>query len=404
MTTHIMIVTGEASGDMHGARLVEAMQAMQPDLSFSGIGGKELTAAGVEMLFDASKLAVVGITEVLSHLGDILAARKALIRRMQAEKPALLILIDYPDFNLLLAAKAKKMGIPVFYYVSPQVWAWRSGRVKKIDRLTDRIGVILPFEKDFYAARGVKVDFVGHPLKDTVSRDKVACKEDFLRTHNLSIDPETRIVGLLPGSRSKEIRSLLPDFLAAARILVRREHSRKWLFLLPRASTISEELLLENGLAAYGEDGEDRLDIHVLTDNRYDLMAACDAVVAASGTVTLELAILGIPTLTTYRLSPRTYQLGRLLIRHIRHFSLVNLIAGQEVIPELLQDAVTPAAIAEHLQAMVEESTYRKKLIQGLAEVAEKLGPPGCAQRAAELAFICMNRNASFRTGSSSEK
>ena len=396
MTTHIMIVAGEASGDMHGARLVEAMQAMQPDLSFSGIGGKELTAAGVEMLFDASKLAVVGITEVLSHLGDILAARKALIRRMQAKKPALLILIDYPDFNLLLAAKAKKLGIPVFYYVSPQVWAWRSGRVKKIDRLTDRIGVILPFEKEFYAARGVDVDFVGHPLKDTVSRDKVACKEDFLRTQNLSIDPETRIIGLLPGSRTKEIRSLLPDFLAAARILARRKQGRKWLFLLPRASTVSEELLLESGLAACRADGEDRLDIHVLKDNRYDLMAACDAVVAASGTVTLELAILGVPTLTTYRLSPRTYQLGRLLIRHIRHFSLVNLIADQEVIPELLQDAVTPAAIAEHLQAMVDESAYRKNLIQGLAEVTEKLGPPGCAQRAAELAFTCMDRNTSF--------
>ncbi|MCI5126216.1 MAG: lipid-A-disaccharide synthase [Candidatus Electrothrix sp. AR5] len=407
MTTHIMIVTGEASGDMHGARLVEAMQAMQPDLSFSGIGGKELTAAGVEMLFDASKLAVVGITEVLSHLGDILAARKALIRRMQAKRPALLILIDYPDFNLLLAAKAKKLGIPVFYYVSPQVWAWRSGRVKKIDRLTDRIGVILPFEKEFYAARGVEVDFVGHPLKDTVSRDKVACKEDFLRTHNLSIDPETRIIGLLPGSRSKEIRSLLPDFLAAARILVRREHGKKWLFLLPRASTVSEELLLESGLAscrAGGMDGEGRLDIHVLTDNRYDLMAACDAVVAASGTVTLELAILGVPTLTTYRLSPRTYQLGRLLIRHIRHFSLVNLIAGQEVIPELLQDAVTPAAIAEHLQSMVDESAYRKNLIRGLAEVAEKLGPPGCAQRAAELAFACMDRSDIPVQGISSEE
>ena len=392
MTTHIMIVTGEASGDMHGARLVEAMQAMQPDLFFSGIGGKELTAAGVEMLFDASKLAVVGITEVISHLGDILAARRALIRRMQAEKPALLILIDYPDFNLLLAAKAKKMGIPVFYYISPQVWAWRSGRVKKIGRLTDRVAVILPFEKDFYAARGVAVDFVGHPLKDTVSKDKVLTKEDFLRTHNLSIDPETRIIGLLPGSRTKEIRSLLPDFLAAARILVRREQGKKWLFLLPRASTVSEELLLESGLAACREDEEDRLDIHVLTDNRYDLMAACDAVVAASGTVTLELAILGVPTLTTYRLSPRTYQLGRLLIRHIRHFSLVNLIADQEIIPELLQDAVAPAAIAEHLQVMVNDAPYRKKLIQGLAEVTEKLGPPGCAQRAAELAFACMNQ------------
>lgn len=394
MTTRILIVTGEASGDMHGARLVEAMLAMRPDLSFAGIGGRELTAADVDMLFDASKLAVVGITEVLSHLGDILAARRAVIRRMQEEKPALLILIDYPDFNLLLAAKAKKLGIPVFYYISPQVWAWRSGRVKKIGRLTDRVAVILPFEKDFYAARGVAVDFVGHPLKDTVGRDKVAGKEDFLQAHNLSVTPETRIIGLLPGSRSKEIRSLLPDFLAAARILVRSNQNTKWLFLLPRASTVSEELLLASGLAACQEDTENKLDIHVLTDSRYDVMAACDAVVAASGTVTLELAILGIPTLTTYRVSPRTYRLGRLLIRHIRYFSLVNLIADKEIIPELLQDEVTPAALAEQLEVMVNDRAYRKKCIQGLSEVAEKLGPPGCAQRAAKLAFTCMQETA----------
>ncbi|CAK8714885.1 MAG: lipid-A-disaccharide synthase [Candidatus Electrothrix sp. AU1_5] len=387
MTVPLMIVTGEASGDMHGARLVEAMQALQPDLSFSGIGGQELAAAGVKMLFDASKLAVVGITEVMSHLGDILAARKILIRRMQTERPALLILIDYPDFNLLLAAQAKKMGIPVFYYISPQVWAWRSGRVKKIGRLTDRIGVILPFEKDFYASRGVEVDFVGHPLKDTVSKEKVACKEDFFRMHNLSVAPETRVIGLLPGSRSKEIRSLLPDFFAAAQVLVEKEQDTKWLFLLPRAATVSEDLLLQSGLANY----QDRLDLHVLSKNRYDVMAACDAVVAASGTVTLELAILGVPTLTTYRVSPRTYQLGRLLIRRIRYFSLVNLIAEQEVIPELLQDAVQPDAIAKHLANLVKNRVYREKMIQGLTQVAEKLGPSGCAKRAAELAFTCMN-------------
>ncbi|MCI5150077.1 MAG: lipid-A-disaccharide synthase [Candidatus Electrothrix sp. MAN1_4] len=392
MSTPIMIVTGEASGDMHGARLVQAMQAQYPDLLFSGIGGQELAAAGVEMLFDASRLAVVGVTEVVSHLGDIFAARKTLIRRMQAEKPALLILIDYPDFNLLLAAKARKMGIPVFYYISPQVWAWRSGRVKKMGRLTNRIGVILPFEKDFYASRGVAVDFVGHPLKDRVSKDTVMSKEEFFRTHNLSVDGETQIIGLLPGSRSKEIRSLLPDFLAAAQTLVQREQDRKWLFLLPRASTVAEDLLLNSGLADY----QDRLDIHVISTDRYALMAACDAVVAASGTVTLELAILGVPTLTTYRLSLRTYQLGRLLIRHICYVSLVNLIADQEVIPELLQDAVTPAAIADHLQTLVNDRPYREKMIQRLALVAEKLGPPGCAERAAELAFACMRHEALF--------
>ncbi len=386
MTPHIMIVAGEASGDMHGARLVEAMQAMQP-MTFSGIGGKELTAAGVEMLFDASKLAVVGITEVISHLGDILAARKTLIRQMCERKPALLILIDYPDFNLLLAAKAKKMGVPVFYYISPQVWAWRSGRVKKINRLSARIGVILPFEKDFYAARGVKVDFVGHPLVDSVRKEDRQSREAFFQTHNLSVNTETKVIGILPGSRSKEIRSLLPDFLAAAHLLAEEDMRRNWLFLLPRASTISQQLLLESGLAAY----QNKINIHVLSDNRYDLMAACDAVVAASGTVTLELALLGIPTVTSYRFSPRTFFLGRMLIKNIRYFSLVNLIADQEVIPELLQNAVTPEAIAKHLRTMLGDTVYRKNMMQGLTEVTQKLGDAGCAERAAKIAFACID-------------
>lgn len=383
--TQIMIVAGEASGDMHGARLVKAMRELRPGLLFSGIGGKELTAAGVHMLYDASKLAVVGLTEVISHLGDILAARKALIEQMRTVKPALLILIDYPDFNLLLAARAKKLGIPVFYYISPQVWAWRSGRVKKIGRLTQRVGVILPFEKDFYAARGVEVDFVGHPLVDTVK----TClnKEEFLKSHNIGLKPDTRIIGILPGSRSKEIRSLLPDFLAAAHLLA-REKPDNYIFLLPRASTVSRQLLAENGLADY----QDKLRIHTTSDNRYDLMAACDAVVAASGTVTLELAILGIPAVTTYRVSPRTYRLGKLLVRHIQYFSLVNLIADREIIPELLQDEVTPENIAGHLQTMLNDSAYRKNVQQGLAEVTEKLGAPGCSKRAAEIAIECMTR------------
>jgi len=379
-----MIVAGEASGDMHGAMLVTAMQKLRPDLIFSGIGGKELTAAGVHMLYDASKLAVVGVTEVISHLADILAARKALIKQMHEVKPSLLILIDYPDFNLLLAAKAKKLGIPVFYYISPQVWAWRSGRVKKIGRLTKRVGVILPFEKEFYAARGVEVDFVGHPLVDTVKTSQ--SRKKFLLSHDIQLTADTRIIGILPGSRSKEIRSLLPDFLAAAHLLA-AETPDKFVFLLPRASTISKELLVENGLADY----QDRLNIHTFSDNRYDLMAACDAVVTASGTVTLELAILGVPAVTTYRVSPRTYRLGRILIRHIKYFSLVNLIAGRQIIPELLQDEVTPKNIAEHLQTILNDSNCRKDIRQGLAEVTEKLGAPGCSKRAAGIALECMN-------------
>jgi lipid-A-disaccharide synthase len=379
-----MIVAGEASGDMHGARLVAAMHQQQPGLVFSGIGGKELTAAGVDMLYDASRLAVVGVTEVISHLGDILAARKALIRQMREVHPNLLILIDYPDFNLLLAAKAKKLGIPVFYYISPQVWAWRSGRVKKIGRLTDRVGVILPFEKEFYAERGVDVDFVGHPLMDTVTTSQ--SKKEFLASNNIDTSPNTRIVGILPGSRAKEIRSLLPDFLAAAR-RVADNSPDPVVFLLPRASTISRALLNENGLTKY----QDKLDIHCISDNRYDLMAACDAVVTASGTVTLELAILGTPAVTTYRVSPRTYRLGRMLVRHIKYFSLVNLIADREIIPELLQDEVTPENISRRLQIMLQDMDARKNILQGLAEVTVQLGDSGCAKRAAEIALSCIS-------------
>lgn len=373
-----MIVTGEASGDMHGARLVRAMLARNPALTFCGMGGDALAGAGVEILYDAAKLAVVGITEVISHLGDILAARKALIQRMQNDPPDLLILIDYPDFNLLLAAKAKKLGIPIFYYISPQVWAWRKGRTRKIGRLADRIGVILPFEQDFYAGYGVTVDFVGHPLMDGVRTTMT--REDFFEQHALAAD--STIIGLLPGSRSKEIRNLLPDFLAAAG-RVSDTIDKSCTFLLPRASTVPLSLLRENGLAEY----ENQLDIRVIDKNRYDLMGACTAVVAASGTVTLELAILGIPTVVTYRVSPRTYRLGRLLVRNVEFFSLVNLIGGRRIIPELLQDEVTPQAIADQLAPLLQDQQARREVLMGLQEVRERLGKPGASDRAADIAL-----------------
>ena len=379
-----MIVAGEASGDMHGARLVRAMLTHDPDLAFSGMGGNELASAGVEMLYDAAKIAVVGVTEVISHLGDILAARKTLIRRMLEAPPALLILIDYPDFNLLLAAKAKKLGIPVFYYISPQIWAWRRGRAAKIGRLSDRIGVILPFEKAFYAGYGITVDFVGHPLMDGVRTSMN--REEFRNRYDI---PESNtVIGLLPGSRSKEIRNLLPDFLESADRLT-KSLGPSCTFLIPRASTVSLSLLRENGLAAY----EERLDIRVIDENRYELMAACAAAVAASGTVTLELAILGVPTVVTYRVSPRTYRLGRLLIRNIEYFSLVNLIGERRIIPELLQDEVTPAVIARELEQLLTDEHCRDKVLSGLAEVRRRLGGPGASKRAADIALQIIAEN-----------
>ncbi|GAB4344515.1 MAG: lipid-A-disaccharide synthase [Desulfobulbaceae bacterium] len=379
-TQTVMIVAGEASGDLHGARLVAAMREQAPGLRFFGMGGAEMAAAGVELLFDAARIAVVGLTEVFSHLCDILAARRLLTREMRKRRPDLLVVIDFPDFNLMLAGRARKLGIPVLYYVSPQVWAWRSGRVKKIGRLADRIAVILPFEKAFYARRGVEVDFVGHPLMDSVTTTRTAAET----RKALGIGPEKTVIGILPGSRTREIITLLPDFLAAARRLTVIT-DREYVFLVPRANTVSPELLADNGIDRYR--GE--LDIRVSDSNRYDLMAACDAAIAASGTVILELAMLGVPAVATYRVSPRTYFLGRMLTS-LRHFTLVNLIGGRTIIPELLQDEVTPAGIARELALILDEPEVREKILAGLAEVREKLGKPGASRRAAGIALELM--------------
>ncbi len=375
-----MIVAGEASGDLHGANLVKAMRSHEPDLVFYGMGGVELAAAGVEILCDARQLAVVGLVEVFAHLPDIIAAQRVLKKRMKEDRPRLLILIDFPDFNLRLARKAKILGIPIFYYISPQVWAWRSGRVKTIGRLVDRIGVILPFEEQFYRDRGVAARYVGHPLLDSV---KVEMSRDTFCAR-FEIDPDHKIVGLLPGSRKKEISALLPTFLEAAKRM-QQKYQKHVVFLISLASTITEEDLLENGLEEYRRF----VDIRIVRQNRYDMMAACDAVVAASGTVTLELAILNIPMVVVYKVSPQTYYLGRLLVK-IKYFSLVNLIADAPVVPELLQDQGNPGSIEVELAFLLFDDYTRRKMQEGLALVRERLGGAGASEKTARLALEIM--------------
>ena len=377
--TEVMIAAGEASGDMHGAALVRAMQELRPGLHFCGMGGKELEQAGVEMLCDAAKLAVVGAVEVLSHLGDILKARKALLERMRVKKTALLILIDYPDFNLLLARQAKKLGIPIFYYISPQIWAWRKRRVHTIGRLADCVAVILPFEEAIYTRHGYRAVFVGHPLLDSVRPD--LARSQFMRKHQLEEDAQ--LIGLLPGSRKKEVESLLPVFLETAALLCAEDPGRRRTFLIPQASTISRALLEENGLAAY----QDRLDCRVITEDRYSMMAACDACLAASGTVTLELALLHVPSVVAYRVASHTYWLGRLIIRSLTFFSLPNLIAGRELVPELLQDEVRPQQLLAELKPLLKDGAARTAMLEGFTALRLQLGETGAAQRAATLAL-----------------
>jgi len=382
----VMIVTGEASGDMHGANLIKAMRESAPGLRVCGMGGPELLAQGLEPLYDATKLSVVGLSEVFSHLGDIRGALRVLEERLRSEHPELLILIDLPDFNLMMAKRAKRLGIPVFYYISPQVWAWRSGRVRKIKRLVDRLAVILPFEEEFYRQRGMRVDFVGHPLVDTVKAGM--SRDEFLESHDLK--PDSRpVVGILPGSRSREFRTMLPIFLEAARLLERDLGPLRW--LVPVAATLTDDLLAASGLRDCG------LEIRAIRGNRYELMAACDAVMAASGTVTLELGILGVPMVVAYRVSPLSHFIGHRLIK-VKYASLVNLVAGREVVPELLQNEATPAKIAQALKPLLADRQQRSAMQEELHRVVAKLGEPGASKRAGAIALELAGR-----TGTSSE-
>lgn len=375
-----MIVAGEASGDLHGANLARALTRLAPESSICGMGGTAMAEAGVEILYDAARMAVVGLIEVISHFSDIRAARLSLLTELRDNRPDLLILIDYPGFNLMLAEQAKKLDIPVFYYISPQVWAWHASRVKKIRRLVERMAVILPFEQEFYRRKGMTVDFVGHPLLDSVTNN--LSRSEFLEQYH--IPANATVVGLLPGSRKKEIANLLPVYLETAKHLA--EGHDELVFLLPLAPSLSRADLDANGLA------DCMVQVKVIESDRYEMMAACDAVIAASGTVTLELAILNIPMIVAYRTSPLTCWLARKLV-DVKYMSLVNLVADREVVPELLQEEVTAASLADQIAPLLFAPKVIETMRQGLAEVRERLGGPGASERAAKIALEIIARH-----------
>ncbi len=378
---HILIVAGEASGDLHGAHLARALQELAPGVTIAAMGGPALAAQGATMLADAAKLAVVGLVEVVSHFGEIRAAMAALTHHLRTERPDLVVLIDYPDFNLHFARKAKKLNIPILYYISPQVWAWRSGRVRTIRRLVDRMAVILPFEQNFYARYGMAVDFVGHPLLDSVCAS--LSREEFCARHG--IPPGNTLIGLLPGSRQKELAVMLPIFLVAAEQLAANQPNLT--FLLPMAPTVSRPDLDRCGLAAT------TLDVRVVAEGRYDLMAACQVAMAASGTVTLELAILGVPMVVSYRVSKLTYGLGRRLIK-VAYASLVNLVANERVVEELLQAEATPEKISQAVGRLLDDDEYRRAMIGKLHQVRQALGKSGASRRTAQLALAMIDGSA----------
>ncbi|BDV42541.1 lipid-A-disaccharide synthase [Geotalea uraniireducens] len=371
MAKRVMIVAGEASGDLHGSNLVKETRHRDPEVAFFGIGGPLMRAAGVETLVDSSEMAVIGLVEVLAHSGVIYRAYRALKAVIKNDPPDLLILIDYPDFNLLIARLAKKAGVKVLYYISPQVWAWRVGRVKKIARLVDRMAVVFPFEVPFYERAGVPVSFVGHPLAETVR--PTMGREAAIAAFGLQ--PARRTVGLFPGSRHGEISRLFPTILAAAGAL--RERYPELQFILPLAPSLTREDL-EPQLSAAG------LDVTVIEGRTYDVMQVCDAIVTVSGTVTLEIALMGVPMVIIYKVSPLTYQAGKRLIR-VDHIGICNIVAGERVVPELIQHDAEPAIIADAIGRFLDDRDYAAAVREKLRQVKNNLGSGGGSAKVAAL-------------------
>lgn len=372
-----MIVAGEASGDMYGARVVEEAHRLDSSVRFFGIGGVAMRRAGVETLVDAKDMAVVGLFEILSHFGVIYSAFKLLKSRLRHDKPDLLILIDYPGFNLRLAAVAKKAGVKVLYYITPQVWAWHSSRAKKIARLVDHAAVILPFEAPFFAKEGLAVTFVGHPLLEMAvpSMEKSAAQKEF------GLDPSKRTVGLFPGSRNREISSLLPIMLDTARLI--KERFSDIQFVIPVAASVDRQVV-DGMIAASG------VDLRVVDGKSYDVMQTCDAIIAASGTVTMEIALFGVPMVIIYKMSPLTYAIGSRLLQ-VDHVGICNVVAGERVVPELLQDDATPPKITAEIARYLEKPEYAASVREKLLKVRGSLGEPGAPARVAAIVFKMMN-------------
>ena len=376
----ILIVAGETSGDLHGAHLIKAALSLDPKLHFYGVGGVHLRSMGTEVVFDNAQVAVVGIVEVLSKLGSIYRVFRWLKRSLDRDKPALAILIDFPDFNLRLAKEANKRGIPVFYYISPQVWAWRKGRVKKIAKLVHKLVVILPFEVSFYRERGIDCEFVGHPLIDIVKPH--LAKEKALDIFRL--DKDKRTIGLLPGSRRDEVHNLLPVLLKSAHLLLRDFPNLQ--FVIPIAPAINR-FEVEKYIA------DSNVDIRVVGEHTYDVLNICDLIITASGTATLEATIMSTPMIIVYKVSFLSYLVGRLLVK-VKDIGLVNLIAEKRIVPELIQGQASPVNIFNEASRMLKDPHLLSVIRGELEKVREKLGNPGTSQRAAQILYRVIHQGA----------
>lgn len=365
----ILVVAGEASGDRHAAAVMREAAALDPGMSFTGIGGEAMRAAGLQPVFDAEAISVVGFFEVVRHLPVLRRAFSACEKVLDQGVDAVL-LVDYPGFNLRLGERAKKAGIPVLYFISPQVWAWKPGRVSRIARVVDRMMVVFPFEVDFYRERGMEVEYVGHPLADEVHPTRAPAEI----ARSLGMDPGKPILAILPGSRGSEIRRNLPPALGAARLLRRQFGDLQ--VVMPLASSLAEKVT-EGILSGY-----DDLNVKVSRAGLRETLPACRAAIVSSGTATLETALLEIPMVVIYRLNALTAAVARRLTV-TDTFGLVNIVAGEKIVPECIQESCTPEGIAHEVRRFLGDEGLHRETVAKLRGVRVRLGEGGACGRAA---------------------
>ncbi len=371
----VLIVAGETSGDLHGAALMRSMKARVPGLEFRGIGGTRMAEEGLQAIRHVREMNFMGLAEVIRHLPLIRRTMRETEELLDSWKPQLVILIDYPGFNLKLAERVKRRGIPVMYYISPQLWAWHRSRVKLVAKYVDRMVVLFDFERDFYQRHGIEADFVGHPLLDTVRPARG--RKEFLASIGAG---ELPVVGLLPGSRIQEIHRILPPMAESVAHIERESGPVR--AVLGCAPDIDDEVYRPF------LDGTSIIPLRGVT---YDIMAHSDALVVTSGTATLEAGISGTPMVIVYRTSPLTYTIGKLLVQ-VPDIGLINIVAGSRVVPELWQHEVTPANISSHVSRILRDARLRETVVQSLSEARSRLGQSGASDRAASVALELMGR------------
>ena len=364
-----MVSCGEASGDLYAGALVAALRKREPDIDVFGLGGERFAAAGGRRIADFHGLAVTGLTEALSVIPRSLATLRQLVDAAKREQPGAVVLIDYPDFNFRLMTRIKRLRIPVIYYVSPQLWAWRAGRIKLMKRMVDRVLPIFPFEEAIYRRERMDVRFVGHPLVDLAHAR--TSREAFLR--GLKLDPARPVLALLPGSRPNEVERLAAVMAQAIAAITEKVPDIQ--FVVARAPNLDDGLFEPFGLS--------QVTLRIADMQTDEVLNAADAVVTASGTATVQTALHGKPMVVVYKLSPMTYRIGKRMAR-VDTYAMVNLIAGERIVKELIQDECTPEAVAAEAVALLTDADYRRRMIGALEGVRARLGGPGASDRAAE--------------------